>query len=103
MTTTSPTAQQILDTPMEVNDAEAATIREYLVALAAGVWNQGEGFSGKRPFGSSGWEWDLYDALVTAGHITGTVDSRGTVDADRSAGDRLIAAAIQALGKAPDA
>lgn len=45
----------ILDTPMQENDADAATIRDYLKALLLRLWEQGEGFDGKRPFGNSGW------------------------------------------------
>lgn len=88
----------ILDTPMDQNDSGATTIRGYLVALLAEVWEHGEGFSGKRPFGTSGWHWDLYAALIKAGHIPGRFDEYGDVeDADNKAGDKLIAAAIRAL------
>lgn len=94
----------ILDTPMSDNDSGAITIRGYLVALLAAVWTEGEGFSGKRPFGNSGWHWDLYGALVKAGHITGRFDEDGYVeDADGRAGDDLIAAAIKALDVPEDA
>jgi len=88
----------ILDTPMDPNDSGATTIRGYLIALLAEVWEHGEGFSGKRPFGNSGWHWDLHGALVKAGHITGRFDADGYIeDADGTAGDALIAAAIKAL------
>jgi hypothetical protein len=81
------------------NDAHAGTIRDYLVCLLADVWKYGEGFNGKRPFGNSGWEWEIYAALVKAGHITGRFDEDGYIeDADRTTGDALVAAAIQALG-----
>lgn len=59
--------QRVLDCPMEPNDADARTVREYIVALASAVWQDGEGFSGKRPFGTSGWDWDIYEALSSAG------------------------------------
>lgn len=92
-------SRTILDTPMEPNDSGATTIRGYLVALLAAVWDQSEGFSGKRPFGNSGWDWDLYGALVKAGHINGRFDEDGYIeDVDEQTGDRLIRAAIQALG-----
>jgi len=90
----------VLDTPMGDNDANADTIRDYLVCLLADVWKHGEGFNGKRPFGNSGWEWELYAALVKAGHITGRFDEDGFIeDADRQAGDALVAAAIESLGE----
>lgn len=96
------TPAQILDLPMGDNDSGARTIRGYLVELLLTVWRKGEGFSGKRPFGSSCWEWDLYAALACAGVITATFDEDGFID-DMSAdqrlrADRLIASAIEALG-----
>jgi hypothetical protein len=97
--TSEPTPRQILDTPMRENDAGADTIRDYLVKLLAALWDSGEGFSGKRPFGNSGWEYELYDSLGRAGHIRYVEDDRGYCeDADTRAGNRLIAAAIRALG-----
>lgn len=96
------TPQQILDTPMESNDAEATTIRGYLVELLHSVWTEREGFSGKRPFGNSGWSWDLYAALVAAGHVKGKTDADGYLeDVDERTADRLVSAAIKALGEAP--
>jgi hypothetical protein len=35
------------------------TIKDYLKELLLRLWNECEGFSSKRPFGNSGWEWDL--------------------------------------------
>ena len=55
------------------------TIREYLHALLKTLWDEGEGFSGKRPFGNSGWEGDLEAPLVRAGYVTGLVDKNGDV------------------------
>jgi hypothetical protein len=101
-----PTPQQILDTPMPGdNDAGASTVRGYLVALAGAVWTEGECFSGKRPFGNSGWSWDLYAALAEAGHLEVVTDEYGEVDIDdanRDAGNRMVESAIRALaGPAP--
>lgn len=97
-----PTGQQILATPMPDNDADAATIRGYLAALLAVVWRENEAFSGKRPFGNSGWDMELYRALGEAGYIRWTVDEDGEVeDFDDETGDRLIASAIIALAAAP--
>jgi len=41
------------------------------------VRDEGEGFSGKRPFGNSGWEYDIYAALVGAGFLPGMLDKYG--------------------------
>lgn len=45
------------------------TVRGYLRELLATLWSEGESFSGKRPFGNSGWEYDLYKPLGKAGMI----------------------------------
>lgn len=83
---------------MERNDAKASTIRDYLVSLLAVVWDEDEGFSGKRPFGNSGWQTDLYLALIRGGALEGTVDEDGYPDEyDYRASDRVIASAIEAL------
>jgi hypothetical protein len=88
----------VLALPMQENDARASTVREYLIALVAELWREGECFSGKRPFGNSGWECDLYHPLLTAGLIDGELDENGYIeDVDDKAGAKLIAAAIKAL------
>lgn len=100
MTTTEPTAQQILALPMQQpNDADAETVRDYLVVLLATLWTEQEGFSGKRPLGNSGWEFDLYLPLIEAGYVEGTFDDGDIDDCDDAAADKLIHTAILALGK----
>lgn len=92
------TPTEILALPMRENDANAATIRDYLVNALLRLWEKGEGFSGKRPFGNSGWEWDLLLPLITAGLIAGELDDYGYIESvDGDAGRPLIAAAIEAL------
>jgi hypothetical protein len=99
-----PTPEAVLALPMERNDAGAATVREYLVALAAGVWTVGEGFSGKRPFGNSGWHTEIHQALGAKGWIRCELDGDGYVeDIDEAAGNELIAAALKHLAAAPAA
>ena len=73
----------ILDIEMQPNDDGAKTIGEYLIALARNVWIEGEGFSGKRPFGNSGWQWEVYCALAEAGAIDGYRDKYGCWDISR--------------------
>ena len=98
--------KKILDLEMEPNDAEATTIREYLKALLEAVWSEGEGFSGKRPFGNSSWEYDLYRALVKGGSINGKFakpdpefpdDLPELLSFNEKAADKAIHAAIDAL------
>lgn len=101
---TEPTSKQILDTPMDENDSGADTVRGYLVALAAKVWEHGECFSGKRPFGNSSWECDIYAALAKAGYIVATFDEDGYLDEvprdEERKADALVAAAIKSLASA---
>lgn len=95
-----PTPTQVLDTPMPDNDAEATTVRGYLVELLATLWHQEEGFSGKRPFGNSSWTHELYAALGDAGFIRYVRNEDGYCeDVDSDLGRKLIADAIQALGE----
>lgn len=88
----------ILDIEMEQNDAGATTVREYLKALLTTLWAEGEGFSGKRPFGNSGWEFDLYKPLIKAGAVVGKLDEDGCIDSvDKGAAFRAIQEAIKEL------
>lgn len=97
---TDATPQQVLALPMPAdNDAGAATIGEYLVKLLAALWDEKDGFDGKRPFGNSDWDGELIVALIQAGAIEGELDEDGYINScDDDAAEELIAAAIQALG-----
>lgn len=79
------------------------TIRQYLHRLLQMLWAEQEGFSGKRPFGNSGWSYDLYKVLITAGAIKGALDSDGYIDrVDSEAGDKLVSQLISdAMGIKP--
>lgn len=96
-----PSPRDILALPMRENDAGATTVRGYLVELLAALWQEGEGFSGKRPFGNSSWEYDLYEPLAAAGLIAVTLDEDGYIhtfpDSERRKADTLIADAIRSL------
>lgn len=89
---------QVLACPMQDNDADAETIREYLIALLSELWILKEAFGGKRPFGNSGWDGELAVALVRAGLVTGVVDEDGDLDsADWDSVESSIAHAINHL------
>lgn len=68
------TPREVLDLPIGDTYTGATTVRGYLVALLATLWDAGEGFSGKRPFGDSSWEYDLYIPLAKAGLIRMELD-----------------------------
>lgn len=80
------------------------TVRDYLFKLLETLWREGEGFSGKRPFGNSGWDYELYAPLVKAKFIDGDVDENGYVnDCDEEQAAKfvfsLIKAAFYGVGK----
>ena len=59
---------------------EGTSVRDHLHALLTKLWNDGECFNGKRPFGNSGWEYDLYAPLISAGFIAGELDEDGCIE-----------------------
>lgn len=84
--------EDILDKPCTFNDCAANSFREYFKALLMTLWIEGEGFSGKRPFGNSGWEYDLYENLIEMGEVDGKLDEDGFVESlDKQAADKIIA------------
>ena len=93
-------ARQVLDLALPDNDSGTDTVRGYLTALLALVWEHEQGFNGKRPFGNSGWQDDLYAPLVRAGLVEGSFDEDGHLEAVDAAAEQLIQAAIDELGKA---
>lgn len=66
--------------PMQDNDAGAKTIGDYLKLLLLTLWDEEEGFSGKRPFGNSGWQYEIYKALISAKVVNGKLDEDGYID-----------------------
>lgn len=64
------TPDEVLALPLPSNDAGAATVRDYLKALLLTLWREGEAFSGKRPFGNSGWDSELLDAIPEAACVS---------------------------------
>ncbi len=94
-----------LQAPVEIEGADVATIGELLGNLAAGTWSNSN-WNGKRPFGNSGWHWDVYAALIKAGLISGRIeiDAEGSYvetlnDDERAKADALILAACAYLGR----
>jgi hypothetical protein len=70
-----------LEAALEVRfDSDAGdqlTVRDYLCELLVQLWNENDSFSGKAPWGNSGWEYELYKPLVKAGFIAGELDECG--------------------------
>lgn len=94
----------VLDCPMdpEANDAGASSVREYLAKIIQEVWMWEDSFSGKRPFGNSGWKWDVYQALID-NDVVQTSD--GTLDTliveRRREIDAWVVGAIWLMGRGP--
>lgn len=96
------TARQALDQTLpDGNDAGASTVRDYLIRLLAELWREEAGFSSKRPFGNSGWQYDIYVPLIRAGLIDGSLDEDGEIcgDFDYGEADKVVLAAIAELGR----
>ena len=71
--------EKALDIPFE-SDIGWGTVRSYLKTLLTRLWEEEELFSGKRPFGNSGWKYDLIDPLSHVGVIKATFDRDGYVE-----------------------
>lgn len=77
---------------------ECTTIGGYLRDLLVTLMREGESFSGKRPFGNSSWEYDLYKPLIEAKLIAGELDEDGDIlDVDVTSADEMIIECIEWL------
>jgi hypothetical protein len=58
------------------------TVKEFLIKLLSTLWEEEEGFSGKRPFGNSGWKSELFVCLVDNKIIPGKIirDADGNIE-----------------------
>lgn len=67
--------EQALNAPMtQCDDFDDIKVIEWLHKLLDTIWVEEEGFSGKRPFGNSGWSLDLIYALIDCGYIPGKIE-----------------------------
>lgn len=86
--------------PMQENDAGAKTVGEYFEKLLLTLWIEEDCFSGKRPFGNSGWKGEVYYALVSAEVVHGVIDEDGYLDDyDDVAADRVCREIISGILK----
>lgn len=95
--------KDVLLVPMGKNDAGAETVGDYLRTLLATLWSHEQGFNGKRPFGNSGWQSEVYGALIAAGIVkgNGALEDDCGYPVDRHAADELILSAIAGMGVKP--
>ncbi len=93
----------VLGCPMdpESNDAGASSVREFLAKIIQEVWMWEDSFSGKRPFGNSGWKWDVYTALIDAGIVEYDLNDEDLSPERRRDIDAWIIRAIWLMGRGP--
>lgn len=73
--------EEVLDLKFQSSDLnKTLSIRDFLKELLLALWDEQEGFSGKRPFGKSGWTGDIEVCLVKAGFVNGVVDGDGWLE-----------------------
>lgn len=93
-----PDTRSVLKCKMQRNDAKAETVGKFLQALLLKLWTEEESFSGKRPFGNSGWKSDVFRALAEENFVPGQEDEEGWFEClDDNEADAIIAAAIKSL------
>lgn len=70
---------------------QTISIHDYLVRLLATLWHEQDEFSGKHPFGNSGWSYDVMACLIAHNLIPGELDEDGYVKiVDYGEGDKVI-------------
>jgi hypothetical protein len=90
--------ESVLALPV-VGDFEG-TVGEMFTELACKVWMEGEGFSGKRPWGNGGWKYSVYATLIEGGFIKGRLDEDGFVKwvEDTREVDKALVALVKEWG-----
>lgn len=78
------------------------TVAGYLRRLLTDLWKKEEEFNSKRPFGNSGWTWEVYIALIEGGFIPGEEDEFGW-EFDEPAARTFVLALIDHLFAQADA
>jgi hypothetical protein len=74
------------------------SIHDYLIELLKTLWEEQDEFSGKRPFGNSGWDYDLIGCLIANNIIEGKLDEYGyVIEGDTHKGYALIKEYIESL------
>lgn len=88
----------ILDVEFDDPDVGETTMRKYFQALLLKLFEEEEGFSGKRPFGNSGWTSGMEAALIREGYVVGKIDEDGYIEEiDNAAFSNAVAYAINRL------
>ena len=86
-----------LDTEFQSTDCGIITARWFLKLLLMTLLEKGESFSGKHPFGNSGWEYELATPLIMAGVITGQIEDGYAKPDDEAAYQAALETLVEAL------
>ena len=79
-----------------VSLSNGMTLKSFLKSCLLRFWKEGECFSGKRPLGDSGYDYEIYEALAKDGLIEADYDKDGDlVDLDEQAGYEYVKKFIQ--------
>lgn len=95
------TNKEILELKFESSDlGKEISIKDFFKELLTTLFKEGECFSGKRPFGNSGWNYDLRVCLAKNGVIEGKCFQYGDLedwDYDSKEADSKILELIKEL------
>lgn len=73
--------EEIFNLPVMRHDlGETIPLRQFFHELFTLLWTENEAFNSKSPWGSSGWDYDVYATLIQHGLITGKLDEDGFVE-----------------------
>ncbi len=100
-----PTPEAVLNCPMVESltpprglPYDAPTVGIFLTSMLSHLWRERHLFDGKRPYGASQWEYDVYAALGKAGFVECSFDEDGFIEeVDSALADELVAGAIESL------
>lgn len=87
-----------LETRFQSDIGANETVREYLYQLLQKLWGEKESFDGERPFGGSGWEHDIYKALIDGEYISGRFSDDGELSGfSKSEADEFVQSLIRCI------
>jgi hypothetical protein len=89
-----PDPKFVLKLSMEPNNADAATVKEYLKKLLKMLIVDSDFFNSKRPFGFLGWTHEIYRELADAGLIDAKYNGETLESYDYDAAEKFILDAI---------
>lgn len=90
------TRDEILELPvMRWDLCDTLSMREYFERLIIKLWDDPIGFNAYRPYGNSGWKWDVYVTLIKHKVIEGELDEDGCVkEVNEKAASKFVAEEI---------